>query len=166
MNFPPFPSQSLYGSFPSFPVSYVDIPNIADLPGYIYAVTTYYGDVLNYPYSNPPTISYWRIPYPNLLGLPGWIGGIFAYFIGWVAAFFLWVVQVLVIIVSVPIDYLLNLVSDVINWTIQDIEGVASRAGIFGPVVAALLMGMILVAIVAGAFAIFNLVKTLGSAVE
>ena len=57
---PPFPTQSLEGSFPSFPVGYAQIPNILDLPSYIYSVTTYYGNPLNYPYSNPPLIASWE----------------------------------------------------------------------------------------------------------
>lgn len=166
-HFPPFPSQSLYGSFPSFPVNYVSIPNIADLPGWILSLIAYRINPINYPYKNPPSIpSLFSIPYPNLLGIPAWIAQIFAYFIGWIGAFLLWLVQVFVIVISDPIDYLVNLGSNAINWTIQEIESISSHAGIFAPVVAALLMGMLLVVLVVGIFAAINLLKGLGGAAE
>ena len=153
MNFPPFPSQSLYGSFPNFPIDYfvVQIPNSIGL--------------LPVP---PPLGGYiiGKIPYPVLTGIPGWVAEIFDYALGWVAAFLLWLVQVFVIVISDPIDYLVNLGSNAINWTIQEIESISSHAGIFAPVVAALLMGMLLVVLVVGIFAAINLLKGLGGAAE
>ena len=162
MNFPPFPSQSLYGSFPNFPVNYVTVPNLLHWA----QVGLYYGNILNYPYNNPPPGTVWKIPYPVLTGIPGWIAEIFDYALGWVAAFLLWLVQVFVIVISDPIDYLVNLGSNAINWTIQEIESISSHAGIFAPVVAALLMGMLLVVLVVGIFAAINLLKGLGEGAE
>ena len=144
MNFPPFPTQSAYGPFPSFPTYTFKV----DLPSFLGG-----GQLFS-------------VALPNLAGIPTWIAKIFAYFIGWIGAFLLWLVQVLVIVISDPIDYLVNLGTNALNWTIQEIESISYRAGIFSPILAALLMGMLLVAVIVGAFAIFNLLKTLFSAVE
>ena len=144
MNFPPFPTQSAYGPFPSFPTYTFKV----NLPSFLGG-----GQLFS-------------VALPNLAGIPTWIAKIFAYFIGWIGAFLLWLVQVLVIVISDPIDYLVNLGTNALNWTIQEIESISYRAGIFSPILAALLMGMLLVAVIAGAFAIFNLLKTLFSAVE
>ena len=166
-HFPPFPSQSLYGSFPSFPVNYVSIPNIADLPGWILRLIAYRINPINYPYKNPPSIpSLFSIPYPNLLGIPAWIAKIFAYGVGWVGAFILWTVKVIVIAILLAVGTTINTANTAINWTIQEIESISSHAGIFAPVVAALLMGMLLVVLVVGIFAAINLLKGLGGAAE
>lgn len=144
MNFPPFPTQSAYGSFPAFPTYTFSV----SLPSWLGGAQLF------------------SVSLPNLAAIPTWIAQIFAYFIGWIGAFLLWLVQVLVIVISYPIDQLINLASDALNWLISAIEGISSRAGIFGPVVAALLMGMLLVAIVVGIFAAVNLFKQLGGAAE
>ena len=144
MNFPPFPTQSAYGSFPSFPTYTFKV----DLPSFLGGAQLF------------------SVSLPNLAGIPTWIAQIFAYFIGWIGAFLLWLVQVFVIVISDPIDYLVNLGSNAINWTIQEIESISSHAGIFAPVVAALLMGMLLVVLVVGLFAAINLLKGLGGAAE
>ena len=144
MYFPPFPSQSLFGPFPSFPTYTFSV----SLPSWLGGAQLF------------------SVPLPNLAGIPAWIAKIFAYVIGWIGAFVLWFVQVLVILISDPIVQLINLASGALNWLISAIENIASRAGIFGPVVAALLMGMLLVAMVAAIFAAVNLVKQLVGAVE
>ena len=144
MNFPPFPTQSAYGPFPSFPTYTFKV----DLPSFLGG-----GQLFS-------------VALPNLAGIPTWIAQIFAYFIGWIGAFLLWLVQVFVIAISDPIDYLVNLGSNAVNWTIQEIESISSHAGIFAPVVAALLMGMLLVVLVVGIFAAINLLKGLGGAAE
>lgn len=88
---PPFPTQSLYGPMPGFPVNWIRIPNLIDLPKYILSVTTYYGNPMNYPYSHPPVISSWQIPYPNLLGIPSFLADLIIWLLGWVGAMFEWV---------------------------------------------------------------------------
>ena len=144
MNFPPFPTQSAYGPFPSFPTYTFKVDLRSFLGG---------GQLFS-------------VALPNLAGIPTWIAQIFAYFIGWIGAFLLWLVQALVILISDPFDYLMNLFSDAVSLTFRDIEAISAHAGIFAPVVAALLTGLLIVAIVVGIFAAINLAKTVAAEVS
>lgn len=144
MNFPPFPTQSAYGPFPPFPTYTFTV----SLPSFLGG-----GQLFS-------------VQLPNLAGIPTWIAQIFAYFIGWIGAFLLWLVQALVIVISYPIDALINLASSALSWIISQIEAISQRAGVFGPVVAALLMGMLLVAVIVGTFAAVNLFRQLWGEAE
>lgn len=143
MNFPAFPTQSLYGSFPSFPTYTFGWHLPSWMGGYGFSVSL-----------------------PNLTGIPDWIAEIFAYALGWVAAFFLWIVEVIVYGISVPLNDLINYASAGINWTFQAIEQISGQAGVFGPIVAALLGGALLLVIILGVFAFISLLSKLGGAAE
>ena len=155
---PPFPTESLSGAFPPFPVGYVNIPNILDLPSYIFSVTTYYGNPLNYPYSSPPIIASWRIPYPNLLALPTFFEKLVLWLMGWAGAVFEWSFQWLSIEGQNFTIWGINGISAMIQGITNTSEAVSNATGIFQPVVFALFAGIILFAIVATAFMAINLV--------
>lgn len=157
----PFPTQSLYGSFPAFPVDYVEVPNVIQLPSYIASMITYYTDVLNAPYSNPPSLSTWNIPYPNLLGIPTWLAELAAYGLGWGGAFVLWIVSNLSFVVTAIIEAAVNTLSGAFTDLTYGIEDISGQTGIFSPIVAAILMGMLFVVIIVGLFSFVNLIKGL-----
>lgn len=143
MNFPPFPTQSAYGQFPPFPTYTFSVG--WDILG------TFYG---------------FSVSLPNLLGIPLWIIQIFAYFIGWFGAYLLWVIQSLVVLVKDPITYLINLASEILAEIFKEIEAISAHAGIFSPIVASALIGLLMLAIILGAYGIANLLKEIGGAVE
>lgn len=145
MSSDPFPTESLYGPFPSFPVNYIRIPNLVDLPSYIYQVTTYYGNPFNYPYVSPPMISSWKIPYPNLLGIPAWFAQILAWGVGWIGAVLYWIVVGASQTIGGIFLTAVNTVTGLFTTMTKDILDISQRAGIFSPAVAAFLFGIVLV---------------------
>lgn len=159
MNPPPFPTQSLDGNFPSFPVGHVEIPNILDLPSYIYSVTTYYGNPFNYPYRNPPIIAGWNIPYPNLLALPGFFKQIFLWLLGWAGAVFEWSFKWLSVESTNLAVWAINGLSGITQSLTLTSENISRSTGIFQPIIFALLAGMILFAVVGAVFIGINLAE-------
>jgi hypothetical protein len=141
MSFPPFPTQSLYGAFPPFPIYvYSEGWNIAG---------TFYG---------------FSITLPNLIGIPAWTFKVFEYFIGWIGAFFLWAIKSIVVAVGGPISYLINLAFQIFTGIFKAIELVSSHAGIFSPIVASALVGLLMAGIILGVYGIANLLKGIGGA--
>ena len=155
---PPFPTKSLEGNFPNFPVAYAQIPNILNLPSYILSVTTYYGNPLNYPYRSPPIIASWKIPYPNLLAIPTFFEKLTLWLLGWAGAIFEWAFQWLSAETQNFTIWSINGISGIIQTLTTTSEAVSNATGIFQPVVFALFAGIILFAIVATVFIVINLV--------
>lgn len=155
---PPFPTESLEGNFPNFPVAYAQIPNVFDLPGYILSVTTYYGNPLNYPYNKPPIIASVSIPYPNIFKIPSFFEKVVLWLMGWAGAVFEWSFQWLSIEGQNFTIWGINGISAMIQGITNTSEAVSNATGIFQPVVFALFAGIILFAIVATAFMAINLV--------
>lgn len=154
---PPFPKESLYGAFPSFPVGYAQIPDILDLPSYIYSVTTYYGNPFNYPYSNPPLIASWDIPYPNIFQIPSFFENVILWVLGWLGAVFEWSFQWLSAEGTNSAIWAINGMSAIVQSLTATSEEIAQSTGIFEPLIFALLAGMILFAVVGVVFILINL---------
>ena len=148
--------------FPSFPVSYVDIPNIFALPGYIAAVVKYYGDLANIPYSNPPIISYWSIPYPNLLKFPQWVQEVFVWAVNELVLIFeeIWYrgfVQLTTYATS-GVNWGMNLLDSLWNAWTGLIQSTVAGAGIFAPIVTAFFFGITIVVIIGGLYLIYKII--------
>lgn len=158
MNPPSFPTESLSGGTPPFPVGYVNIPNILDLPSYIFSVTTYYGDPLNYPYRSPPIIASWKIPYPNLLALPTFFEKLVLWLLGWAGAIFEWAFQWLSAEMQNFTIWGINGISGIIRTLTTTSEAISNETGIFQPVIFAFLGGLILLAIIGTIFIAINTV--------
>ena len=160
MNLPPFPSQSLAGSFPSFPVNYIAIPNLVDLPSYIYSVTTYYGNPFNYPYGSPPTIASWQIPYPNLLALPQFFYQIIVWVIGWAGAAFEWAANSTYLILMAGTTWIINTLTGEFNNLTSMANQTAQASGIAAPLILALFLGIITMIAIILAMIVINALKT------
>ena len=156
---PPFHKESLYGAFPSFPVGYAQIPDMLDLPSYIYSVTTYYGNPLNYPYSNPPLIASWDIPYPNIFQIPSFFENVILWALGWLGAVFEWSFQWLSVEGTNFSIWAIHGLSGVVQTLTTTSESIAQATGIFQPLIFALLAGMILFAVVGAIIIGINLAE-------
>jgi hypothetical protein len=154
--YPIFPNSSAFGAFPQFPTYSISIPNLADLPSYIYSVTTYYADVLNVPYKNPPTIATWTIHVPELTGMLTWIANVFLWLAGWTGAIFAYGVEYVAAIAANGILYLIGICAGLISSIIQTMVAMTAPLGIFAIPVDTLILGLLIVAIVLG---IFGMIK-------
>ncbi len=152
--YPTFPSSSAFGAFPGFPVNYVSVPNITDLPYYIYQVTSYYANITNYPYSSPPQITTWSIPYPNLGGLFKWIINIFLWLGGWIGAVFVYAIEYASALVANGAIYLIDLGAGLITSIIQTTETLTAPAGIWAIPLDTLIAGLLIIATIMGLFAL------------
>jgi hypothetical protein len=161
MGAPPFPTGSLYGAFPTFPLSYVKVPNIVQLPSWVWSEITYYTDVLNAPYSHPPTLQTWSIPYPDILKLPTFFLNIFYWLIGLAAAGFEWVFAYAAWGLGSIGQYLIYTISgyltDIINYATQ----ISNGAGIFAPLIEVAFLAIVVLAAIGIAFIVVNAVKVL-----
>ncbi len=146
MQAPQFPNGSLAGPLPSFPISYATIPNVLDLPGWVYAMITYYGDVLNVPYSNPPSLPTWQIPYPNIWGIPQFILQIGVWVIGLFAAVFEWIFAEISYLGVTYIGQLFTALANGLTDGINTVQQLSQQAGVFAPLVETAFFGAILFA--------------------
>lgn len=159
MSAPPFPTQSAAGAFPSFPVSYVSVPNIINLPGWVFSEITYYGNPLNYPYSSPPALSTWSIPYPDLLKIPSFLLNLLIWLIGWAGALFEWVFAYASWGLSYIVGTLLNWSFDLLNNITNLANQAAGATGIFAPLIEALFIAGLALAFIGIAFVVVNAIK-------
>lgn len=159
MGAPAFPTGSLYGAFPSFPLNYVKVPDIVTLPSWIYSEITYYTDVFNAPYSHPPMLQTWSIPYPDLLKLPAFFLNIFYWLIGLAAAGFEWVFAYAAWGLGSIGSYLIYTVSSYLNDIIDYAIQISNGAGIFAPLIEVAFLTTIVLGAIGIAFAIFNAIK-------
>ena len=144
MNAPQFPTGSLAGNFPGFPVNYAQIPNIIDLPGWVASMVGYYADVFNAPYPNPPQLQTWAIPYPNLLGIPQFLWQLVVWTVGLFAAVFEWVFAEISYLGIVYLGGFLNDIAYAFNSAIQTANQAANQTGIFAPLIEAVFFGAII----------------------
>lgn len=156
---PPFPKASLYGAFPSFPVGYAQIPDVLDLPSWGLSLVEYRMNPLNYPFANPPTLTTWSIPYPEILQIPSFFGQIFLWLLGWTGAVFEWSFKWLSVESTNLAIWAINGLSGIIQSLTLTSENISRSTGIFQPVIFALLAGMILFAVVGAVFIGINLAE-------
>lgn len=160
MQYPSVPTRSLFanGSLPSFPTGQINVPDIFELPGYIEQVISYYGDIFNAPYSHPPTIGYWTIPYPNLGGIASWIINSILWLFGWVGAVFEYAIRYVAALIVNGITAFINLGTGLITDTINFTLSIGKSAGAWAIPIEALIGGALLVIIVLVTFALGKLV--------
>jgi hypothetical protein len=152
--YPIFPKSSAFGAFPGFPVNYISVPNVTDLPYYIYQVTSYYANITNYPYSKPPQIATWSIPYPNLGGLLSWIVNVFLWLGGWIGAIFAYAVEYASALIANGVIYLIDLTTGLITSIIQTTEQLTAPAGIWAIPLDVMIVGLVTIATIMGLFAL------------
>jgi hypothetical protein len=161
MGAPPFPTGSLYGAFPTFPISYVKVPDILTLPSWIYNEIAYYTNVLNYPYNSPPALLTWSIPYPNILKLPQFFLNILYWIVGLAGAAFEWIFAYaawgLGTIGTDVINTSSGLLNDLINYAVQ----ISNQTGIFAPLIEVAFLAIVVLAAIGIAFVVVNAVKVL-----
>lgn len=162
MKYPTFPTQSLYGNFPGFPVNYISIPNMIDLPGYLKNVIEYYTNILNVPYNNPPALNTWSIPYPNLLGIPTWIEKIGYYFAGWGGAILRYILKYTVALLINGVSFILNLGMGSLSSIMTTITTEGGKLGILGIPFEITASGLLIVAVVLIATGIIKGVQVIG----
>lgn len=135
ISLPNFPTESLYGSFPAF-------------PSYAYkAGWTILGHFYGF-----------SVQIPNLAGIPGWIIDIFIWALGWIAALCLYLVELVSIGIADLVLKVIDLAFSVLDSAIKLIQAISAQAGIFSLPVAALLYGLLLVAIVLVVYAVLKVV--------
>ena len=132
MKYPTFPTNSLYGNFPGFPVNYIQIPNMTDLPTYLRNVIGYYTDVLNAPYRNPPALNTWNIPYPNIFGITTWVENITYYIAGWGGAILRYILKYTIALLVNGVSFILNLGMGSISSIMTTITTEGGKLGILG----------------------------------
>ena len=151
MGAPAFPTGSLAGGFPTFPVNYATIPNVVALPGWVASEIAYYTDVLNAPYKNPPQLATWSIPYPNIVALPQFVYRVAVWLIGLFGAVFEWLFQEAEYLGVTYLGDLANTANSIIVEATNYVQELAAATGIFAPVVEAVFFaGFIIFAIIAG----------------
>ena len=156
---PNFPTESLAGNFPNFPVGYISVPDLIDLPSYIYSVTLYYGNPLNYPYLNPPIIASWSIPYPKILQIPLFLEKVIAWLLGWLGAVFEWTFQYTSIGGANLTIWFINTTSGDFNALVLTSNRAAAATGIFAPLILAALITLIALSAIAIGFLVINAIK-------
>ena len=159
--YPSFPTQSLSGSFPGFPVNYINIPNLVDLPGYIISVTTYYGNPFNFPYANPPIIASWRIPYPNIFGIFGWFVNVIWWVLGWAGAIFKYALTYASAGIINLATWIINIGTGTITSILTATQTYADKLGIWGIPLEATVAGLLIVALILIVFGIVRGVQTI-----
>ncbi|MCL5782527.1 MAG: hypothetical protein M1476_01285 [Candidatus Thermoplasmatota archaeon] len=94
-----------------------------------------------------------------------------SYVLGWVAYIFCLVGMAWLSLwrhissgASTIVSNLINYMGSALDFIISDIESVSSRAGIFSPIVAAFLGGILIVAIVLGFYSAFNMIMAMSEA--
>ena len=125
MNYPIFPSQSAYGSFPAFPT------------------TTYqWGfSILGHYYGLSVKI-------PDLAGIPEWIAKILYWCIGWIGALFKYLIIYSSVFLVNSFDTAFNDLIGIFNQAINFIQKLTSSMGIFGiPIEIALIAGITIIGI-------------------
>jgi hypothetical protein len=152
--YPTFPSSSAFGAFPGFPVNHISVPNVTDLPYYIYQVTSYYANITNYPYSKPPQIATWSIPYPNLGGLLTWIVNIFLWLGGWIGAVFAYGIKYAAALLANTVIYIFDIGTGLITSIFQTMESLTAPAGIWAIPLDVVIVGLLLIGTIMGLFAI------------
>ena len=162
MKYPTFPTNSLYGNFPNFPVNYIDIPNLVDFPAYLRNLITYYTNILNAPYTNPPALNTWSIPYPNLLGIPTWIEKIGYYIAGWGGAILRYVLKYTVALLVNGVSFILNSGMGSLSSIMTAITTEGGKLGILGIPFEITASGLLVVAVVLIATGIIKGVQTIG----
>jgi hypothetical protein len=159
MQYPSFPTSSLTGSFPGFPVDYVSVPNIIDLPSYIANTALYYTDVINYPYAHPPILQTWQIPYPNLTGIGTWLYNIVLWLMGWVGALLEWGITYLSALVVNAILGIINLGAGTLTAIITLTTQTGDTLGIFAIPFEATIAGLLVILVVLLLWGVINLVQ-------
>ena len=162
MKYPTFPTGSLYGSFPSFPVDYITIPNMIDLPAYLKNVIGYYTNLLNAPYSNPPAMNTWSIPYPNITGITTWVENIAYYIAGWGGAILKYVLKYTVALLVNGVSFILNLGMGSLYTVMTTITTEGAKLGILGIPFEITASGLLIVAVVLIATGIIKGVQAIG----
>ena len=158
MGAPAFPTGSLAGGFPTFPVNYASLPDVVALPGWVASEIAYYTDVLDAPYSNPPQLATWSIPYPNIVALPQFFYRIAVWLIGLFGAVFEWLFQEAEYLGVTYLGDLANTANGIIVEATNYVQGLAAATGIFAPVVEAVFFaGFLIFAVIAG-FAVKDLI--------
>ena len=160
MPLPPFPTESLAGTFPSFPVGYVNVPDLIDLPSYIYSVTTYYGNPLNYPYPNPPIITSWSIPYPLLGEIPSFFLNVVVWLLGWGGAILEWTAQAMSYGAITLGDMAISDISGAFNATVSLSFQISSQTGILQPLILTSVIGVIASIFIVVAAVIINAIRS------
>lgn len=162
MKYPTFPTNSLYGNFPNFPVNYIDIPNLVDFPAYLRNLITYYTDILNAPYRNPPALNVWKIPYPNIYSIFSWIQNIGYYFIGWGGAILRYTLKYTVALLVNGVSFILNLGMGSLSSIMTTITTEGAKLGILGIPFEITASGLLVVAVVLIATGIIKGVQAIG----
>ncbi len=152
--YPTFPSSSAFGAFPAFPSYPVSIPDILDLPSYIYSVTTYYGNPFNYPYSSPPHIASFTVYVPKVSGIFSWIVNIFLWLAGWAGAIFSYAIEYASALIGNGAIYLIDLATGIITSIVQTTEILTAPAGIWAIPLDITIIGLVAIATIMGLFAL------------
>lgn len=123
---PTQPTGSLFGNFPSFPM------------------TTYGLTIAGITYG---------MPIPNVSGIPHWIGQIFAWFLGLIGAYFFYGVQLILMYIGNISLYVIYELQALFTTYISDIQTIGNGTGIFAPIIEIAMIGL-LIPVVFGIFAI------------
>lgn len=159
ITFPTFPTQSLYGPFPTLPTLQVQIPNPIALPGWIASMVGYYGDAFNIPYNNPPTEPIIAFNIPNLLTIPAFLADIFLWVLGWIGASFEWTAKSLTYILTTPSLWIIDTLNSAVQTYISYISNISKPLGIFAPVIMTLAIGAMILAMFTFALGVFKILE-------
>ena len=130
---PPFPTHSLYGSFPSFP-TYTFAPQL-------------WGTTL------------FSITLPNITQIPQFIMNVVLYYMEWGAAIFLWLFQYTSIGAEDITLWGATKAAQTFNTLIQTSDRAAAATGIFAPLILTALIAMIVISAITIGFLVANAVK-------
>lgn len=130
---PPFPTSSLYGAFPTFPV-YTFAPQ-------------FLGHTL------------FSIELPNITKIPQYIMNIVLYYLEWAAAIFEWIFQYASIGGENLTLWAINTASADFNTLVETSNRAAAATGIFAPVILTALIMLIVLSAITITFLIVNAIK-------
>ena len=87
---------------------------------------------LNAPYSNPPAMNTWSIPYPNITGITTWVENIAYYIAGWGGAILKYVLKYTVALLVNGVSFILNLGMGSLYTVMTTITTEGGKLGILG----------------------------------
>ena len=138
MGMPIFPTESLAGSFPTFPTW-----------------EWKWGFNLNGAWIG------FTVLMPNIMGIPLWMLQIFVWFLGWGGAVFLYLVQIIVYETDSIGNTVMSFGFKTFNSIIGTSDRIALQTGIFGPLILVLVLGSIAGATIVLALGITNIMEKL-----
>lgn len=123
--YPSYPNQSLYGSFPNFPMTHLNLG--------INVLGKFYGII---------------IPIPNIPGIPNWIFKIFEYIAGWGGAYFSYLIEYAGDWIANMVIYVFGFFIGIFDAIFGSLATLTAGLGIFAIPVDMIVIGILLIALV------------------